>query len=158
MSQPSAILIYAYRWRFKTEIRTGEVAVPYTTMVPVLAAVQDDEYGQEEATTLISSTGMTCLRRIAGKGERTEEFMLDDSPLSIGSGVQADIKIKDKGISRFHARISREGEMIFIKDMNSTNGTWVNDRRLTVYELCPVRNGDIIRLAESRFELIDTSD
>lgn len=154
----AAFLVYSNRWRFKTAISTNEAAVPYTTTVPVLATVQDKEYGQEEPTTLISSTGMTCLRRIAGKGERAEEFMLDDSPLSIGSGVQADIIIKDKGISRFHARISREGEMIFIKDMNSTNGTWVNDRRLTVYELCPVRNGDIIRLAESRFELIDTSD
>ena len=70
---------------------------------------------------------------------------------------RADIVIKDSGISRLHARIIREGEMYFIKDMNSTNGTWINDRRISVYELCPIKNGDVIKLAKSCFELIDTA-
>lgn len=157
LSAAAVFLLYRRR-QYKAAIRTKETAVPCTMSLPVIAAAGSREAGREEPTMLISSGGMTYLRRIGRKGESAEEFVLDDSPLSIGSGAQADILIKDKGISRFHARISREGEMIFIKDMNSTNGTWVNDRRLTVYELCPVRNGDVIRLAESRFELIDTSD
>ncbi len=154
----AAVFLLYRRWGYKATIHTKDTAVPCTMALPVIAVAESNEADQEEPTMLITSRSMAYLRRMGRKGESAEEFVLNDSPLSIGSGAQADIVIKDKGISRFHARISREGEMFFIKDMNSTNGTWVNDRRLTVYELCPVRNKDVIRLAESRFELIDTSD
>ena len=111
----------------------------------------------DNATVLISMMENTLLRRIVKDGPR-DEYMVTQSNVSIGSGAAADIVIKDSGISRLHARLTREGEMYFIKDMNSTNGTWINDHRLSVYEMCPVRNGDVIRLAQSRFELIDTSE
>lgn len=96
------------------------------------------------------------LRRIHSAAGQDEYIITEDS-VSIGSGASADIVIKDSGISRLHARIIREGEMYFIKDMNSTNGTWINDRRISVYELCPIKNGDVIKLAKSCFELIDTA-
>lgn len=154
------IIILYRRFGNKSEICTSKVVVPYTTtytnIEPVVVADKDSY--KEEPTMMISGGGKLFLRRLVGKGEPGEEFTLGDSPLSIGSSPQSDLVIKDRGISRLHARISREGEMVFIKDMNSTNGTWVNERRLTVYELCPLKNGDVIRLAESRFELIDTSD
>lgn len=112
---------------------------------------------QEQATVVLGMVGGACLRRIPKAGQAAQEYMLMENSMSIGSGTAADIVIRDSGISRLHARVTREGDMYFIKDMNSTNGTWVNDRRLSVYELCPVRNGDIIRLAQSSFELIDTT-
>ena len=107
------------------------------------------------STMLLS--GMACTKLIMrGKGSRGDrEFILEDMPVTIGS-AKADIVIDEPGISRIHARISREGELLFIKDMNSTNGTWVNDHQLTVYELCKINNGDIIKLADTSFELIDT--
>lgn len=112
---------------------------------------------QEQATVVLGMVGGACLRRVPKAGQAAQEYVLMENSVSIGSGAAADIVIKDSGISRLHARVTKEGEMYFVKDMNSTNGTWVNDRRLSVYELCPVRNGDVIRLAQSSFELIDTA-
>lgn len=114
------------------------------------------EGADDRRTVLLCGKEYARLVRL-DSGNAVREYFLEDSPLCLGSGSQADIVLEDQGISRIHARISKEGEMLFIKDMNSTNGTWVNDRRLTVYELCPVRNGDIIKLAGSRFELFDTT-
>lgn len=116
--------------------------------------VGDNESGQ--ATIVIGMGTMKSLRRIHSAAGQDEYIITEDS-VSIGSGASADIVIKDSGISRLHARIIREGEMYFIKDMNSTNGTWINDRRISVYELCPIKNGDVIKLAKSCFELIDTA-
>ena len=83
------------------------------------------------------------------------EYAILEDVVTIGSS-QADLIINEPEISRIHARISREGELLFIKDMNSTNGTWVNEHKLEVYEVCPVRHKDIIKLADIKFELIDT--
>lgn len=116
--------------------------------------VGDNESGQ--ATIVIGMGTMKSLRRIHSAAGQDEYIITEDS-VSIGCGASADIVIKDSGISRLHARIIREGEMYFIKDMNSTNGTWINDRRISVYELCPIKNGDVIKLAKSCFELIDTA-
>lgn len=132
-----------YEHRFHREIETGWNN-----------EAGDNESGQ--ATVVIGMGTMKSLRRIAGAAGQDEYIITEDS-VSIGSGASADIVIKDSGISRLHARIIREGEMYFIKDMNSTNGTWINDRRISVYELCPIKNGDVIKLAKSCFELIDTA-
>ena len=37
----------------------------------------------------------------------------------------------DLGVSRIHARFERNGSRLFIRDLNSTNGTWINGLRLT---------------------------
>lgn len=107
------------------------------------------------STMLLSGTACTKLIMRGKQKHGDREFVLEDMPVTIGS-AKADIIIDEPGISRIHARISREGELLFIKDMNSTNGTWVNEHQLTVYELCKISNGDTIKLADTCFELIDT--
>lgn len=111
---------------------------------------------QEERTMLLSATPRTKIRLLSKNRGGDVEYDIVDTPVSLGSGNQADILLEYEGISRIHARISKEGSMLFIKDMNSTNGTWVNERQLSIYELCPIKDGDIIRLAATSFEIIDT--
>ena len=52
----------------------------------------------------------------------------------IGRSVDADIVISDPAISRIHAEITI-GSKIMLRDLNSTNGTWHNDQRITEIEL-----------------------
>lgn len=60
-----------------------------------------------------------------------ENIILDHFPFMIGSSDQADATLNVPGISRTHVRISKEGDEYYIEDMNSTNGTWLNDTMLT---------------------------
>ncbi len=67
----------------------------------------------------------------------------------------------DKGVSRVHARIRRNGEQFFVEDMESSNGTFVNGIALKHEESHPIKNGDEIRLGELRmhiYMLADTAD
>lgn len=160
------------------KIVTSELKLPYETENPEIKAhnetidiwhyeavengagskdsKKDMDKGMDGATVVIGAQALKSLRRISKSGQGMDEYLIMEDSVSVGSGSSADIIIKDSGISRLHARITREGEMFFIKDMNSTNGTWINERRISVYELCPIKNGDVIRLARSSFELIDT--
>lgn len=60
-----------------------------------------------------------------------ETFDLLKEVVSIGREAQNDIVLKDSEISRNHARISRKGGAYVLEDLGSTNGTFVNKRRLT---------------------------
>lgn len=49
------------------------------------------------------------------------------------------------GVSRFHAVIMLVNDAFHIKDMGSTNGTRINDRKIPPYRLVPFRSGDTLR-------------
>ena len=53
----------------------------------------------------------------------------------------------DYGISRVHALIRKDGNGYQIIDLNSTNGTWLENQRLTPQTPTPLQSGDRIRLA-----------
>lgn len=55
------------------------------------------------------------------------------------------------GLSRRHAKIRRAGSGYEIIDLNSTNGTWLNDERLNPYQPYPLTSGAQLRLGRMRF-------
>jgi hypothetical protein len=54
------------------------------------------------------------------------------------------------GVSRQHAQVKREGARVLIRDLESTNFTWVNLEKLLPNVDYPVHSGDIIRLGQLR--------
>lgn len=69
--------------------------------------------------------------------------------LSIGRSSDADVRIEDRYASGLHARIYTHGSRFYIEDMNSTNGTLLNDEALEgEAELGP---GDVIRIGDTEF-------
>ena len=73
---------------------------------------------------------------------------------SIGSDIviDSDIVIQDnKTISRSHAEISKDFDSVFIRDLGSKNGTYLNGRRLIANKLYEIKNGDKIRLSNEEF-------
>ncbi|MEM9950069.1 MAG: FHA domain-containing protein [Chloroflexota bacterium] len=49
------------------------------------------------------------------------------------------------GVSRFHAQITLVNDVFHIKDMGSTNGTRINDKKIPPYRLVPFNSGDTLR-------------
>jgi pSer/pThr/pTyr-binding forkhead associated (FHA) protein len=56
-------------------------------------------------------------------------------------------------ISRLHARIIKEGDLYFLEDLNSTNGTWAEQMQLDPYELFPVEDGMRVTFASAEYEV-----
>jgi len=59
----------------------------------------------------------------------------------------------EKGVSRRHARLLLKGADLLVEDLDSSNGTWVNDVRLTANQPFPVNHGDHVRLGRLRMRI-----
>jgi diguanylate cyclase (GGDEF)-like protein len=69
----------------------------------------------------------------------------------IGRSSRSDICIDQESVSRKHAKLSHLGRAVIIRDLESTNGTLVNDERVAEYEL---RNGDLVKIGRTIFKFI----
>jgi pSer/pThr/pTyr-binding forkhead associated (FHA) protein len=58
------------------------------------------------------------------------------------------------GVSRLHAKILYIDSRFHLKDMGSTNGTWLNQIRLDAYQMVPLDHGDEIRLGQLKFSIL----
>lgn len=72
---------------------------------------------------------------------------LTETESVIGRGATATIVINDGGASRNHARIIWNGKAAGLEDLQSTNGTLLNGRRVTV---SPLEQGDVIEIGGTR--------
>lgn len=81
------------------------------------------------AASLIRSAVMLVVHvRMAGERERSYYF--ERSEISIGRVDGQDIELRADDVSRRHARVSWRGDRVRITDNSSTNGTYVNSRRI----------------------------
>ncbi|MFG1775675.1 FHA domain-containing protein [Micromonospora sp. NPDC049051] len=71
----------------------------------------------------------------------------------IGRAPTADIVVHDAHLSRRHAEVWLTGEGATLADLGSTNGTWLNDRRITGVER--LADGDVIRLGRTELRVFD---
>ena len=69
--------------------------------------------------------------------------------ISIGRSEAADIAIADQFTSHMHARVTRRGAYHFVVDLGSTNGTFLNDRRIDSDTQLKVH--DTLRIGQSIF-------
>ncbi|MCA1840730.1 MAG: FHA domain-containing protein [Actinobacteria bacterium] len=65
----------------------------------------------------------------------------------IGQDPISEIKLTDPAASFNHCQISRQGQSLFLRDLGSKTGTYVNDELLTVPR--PLQDGDVIRIGQS---------
>ena len=71
----------------------------------------------------------------------------------MGRGDQAEIRLEDPFASSRHARLIRQGAVIVIEDMGSTNGTYLNEELLSGPQ--PLHAGDRVRIGDSEFTYMD---
>ncbi len=79
--------------------------------------------------------------------EINKSFDLIKDKNIIGRDPESNIVIDDIEISRSHLAITKEGETFQIEDLNSTNGTFLNGKKLE--KLTVIKNGDLISLGEN---------
>lgn len=76
-----------------------------------------------------------------------KEFELTGSEIIIGRDVGVDVTIPSPAISRRHAKLTRDGDAYMIEDLGSSNGTFINEERLTARR--QLKSGDKIRLGKA---------
>lgn len=72
-------------------------------------------------------------------------------PARIGRIDSNDVKVSDPSVSRVHAEVYREGTALYIRDLESTNGTMVNGKKVRQRKLNP---GDIVIVGETKLRWV----
>ena len=84
--------------------------------------------------------------------EEGDAFPLDSAPVTVGRGGQNDLVLDgDEFASSRHARIELRGDGVWVQDLDSTNGTYVNGSRVAGAQRLDA--GDILRVGETDLRL-----
>lgn len=92
--------------------------------------------------------------RKAWRRERFPELLLPGPgpyPLSIGRAPGSVLRLTHHTVSRMHAQLRHTGDGWSLRDLGSSNGTWVNGRRVT--GSVAVRPGDHVQFGQEGFRL-----
>src|SRR3954468_284502 len=102
---------------------------------------------------LVSTTRRdACVVHIypTGPGMGTR-YPLSDTPVVLGRGNDCDIRINDHSVSRRHARIQPGADGYYAVDLQSTNGTFVNDVPASI---CKLKDGDYLRVGNCIYRFL----
>jgi hypothetical protein len=69
--------------------------------------------------------------------------------VTLGRGEGADIRLEDPYASSRHCRIARQGDLLVLEDLNSTNGTYLNGEEVRGPQ--PLHPGDRISIGDNEF-------
>ena len=96
------------------------------------------------------------LAAITGKLKDTV-IAMSEGPVLIGRQTGANLRIRNAAVSRRHALIEKDGDKYIIADLDSRNGTFVNDMPV---KRCELHHGDRVQIGESQFFFLidDTED
>jgi hypothetical protein len=134
------VLLYLFIWRI---VRTAsrDVRLPQESFVLAPGSVPglDDQPGIEAGRLVV----VTSPARREG-----EEWVLDSAPITVGRASRNDIDLgRDEYASSDHARIEPRRDGVWLEDVGSTNGTYLNGARVTrPKRLSP---GDVVRIGET---------
>ena len=98
----------------------------------------------DESVRRLGSTGPLAIRWLMPP-LAARWLPLDGTRIDIGRGPGVAVALDAAGLSRRHAEIYRQGPACIAHDLGSTNGTYVNGRRV---EYAPLSEGDVLRLGD----------
>lgn len=85
-------------------------------------------------------------------GDLTGQEISIERDMLVGRHQQADIVLQESDVSRKHAAFVLKDQALWLQDLNSSNGTFINDVRLTGESL--LKEGDIVQFASVKFSLL----
>ena len=109
------------------------------------------EYEPVDVTDEVDRAGAALVVR-SGGGRAGESFVVDRDRMSIGRTPDAAVFLDDVTVSRNHALIVRRDDGLYIDDLGSLNGTYVNRRRIESHKL---DDGDEIQVGKYKLSYLE---
>jgi hypothetical protein len=134
------VLLYLFIWRI-VRAAARDVSLPQESFV--LAPGSIPGLGEEP----VVEVGKLVVLKSPALREG-EEWELDSAPLTLGRSSRNDVQLeRDEFASSSHARIEPRRDGVWLEDIGSTNGTYLNGIRLTRPKRLTA--GDVVRIGET---------
>jgi pSer/pThr/pTyr-binding forkhead associated (FHA) protein len=142
------VLLYLFVVRVIRSAGRDRTAPSQDSMILTPAAARAQGLGRGAPTR--RSTRLVVQR--SPSLEEGDEFPLNSAPVTVGRGGQNDLVLTgDEFASARHARIEVRGDGVWVQDLDSTNGTYVNGSRVAGAQR--VDDGDVLRVGETDFRV-----
>jgi pSer/pThr/pTyr-binding forkhead associated (FHA) protein len=130
----------------------ADVSGPHEHGDDTTAAWQIGEGGDIKALDpeQIASDAETLVIR-AGGGRAGETFLVTGDQMTIGRSPEAEVFLDDVTVSRNHALLVRRRDGVYIDDLGSLNGTYVNRRRIESHKL---QDGDELQVGKYKLTFL----
>jgi pSer/pThr/pTyr-binding forkhead associated (FHA) protein len=99
-------------------------------------------------------TGIPWIEYYQVGGSRPVKMELSQFPFVIGRDESADFTVESTRVSRRHAVLDEQDGAFVLRDLDSTNGTYVNGKRVSEV---PVTTGDVVVIADFEFTFFSES-
>lgn len=140
-------MIYGFRFLFLTH-RENDLKLIILFWIIGMIMGYSMFRSRRRGYTDIYETGIWCLTEKNG----IQEIKLTHLPAVLGrKPEEADYILADEGVSRKHLQIFLQDTKLFITDIGSTNGTFLNTQRLEIDMPVEIREGDVIGIAQSEY-------
>ena len=133
----------------KAETLPVDAAIIESPVVPT--GTWDESAVQREHTDTGEPPGPPMLY-LTQNGKTVKSFIFEKARLLIGRSDHNDLSIDSRFVSRHHLLLVRSGKSTFLMDLNSTNGTFVNSRRVSNHVLV---DSDVISIGHHRIKFCD---
>ncbi len=140
-------MIYGFRFLFLTH-RENDLKVIILFWIIGIIMGYSMLRSRRRRNTDIYENGIWCLTEKNGM----QKIELTHLPAVLGrKPEEADYILADEGVSRKHLQIFLQDTKLFITDVGSTNGTFLNTQRLEIDMPVEIREGDVIGIAQSEY-------
>lgn len=147
--------------RLYRQLSDGSLDLSPPSVPPMMGSRDEEDEPVTEQFELAASESMPAAARDRGVLVRVDGpsngqvFALDTPELLIGRGQAAHFRLSDEGVSRRHALLLHTRSHYFIQDLDSSNGTFLEGRRV---KRAPLMEGDLLQFgphAGFRFCMMD---
>ena len=94
----------------------------------------------------------TCLVKIEKQG-KTEAKTLEGERFTFGRALDCSVVLQHESISRKHLEMACRKGKIYLKDLGSSNGSYINGKRMKADEIREYVAGDILRIGNSEYSI-----
>ena len=136
------VLLYLFIWRIVASA-SKDVRTPQESMI----------ISPSEAAGLRRMAAAPRGRLVVVDSPALDELTVDSAPLPLGRGGQNTVALDgDEFASARHARVEARADGLWVEDLGSTNGTFVNGARVTTPR--KLEPGDVLRVGQTDLRVV----
>ncbi len=144
------VVLYLFLlWVARSALRDLRGAGP--SVQAAAAPPMPDATGLYSASAAVADLASRAPRLVVERAPGHDSGMIYDldGDVVLGRGDRAEIRLEDPFASSSHARVFKQGNILVIEDLRSTNGTYLNEELLETPR--PLHPGDRVRIGDSEF-------
>ncbi len=150
VQQPTASPAADRSTRWEPQARSAPAPPAPLSRVPIVPPTLPVAEPDSDSTRRISARQareLRLARRSLALGDGILRREFQQSRVVVGRARSADYPVDDPNVSRRHAMLYWEGDQLYVKDLGSTNGTFVNGRPMTAGRLV---DGDVLAVGGAK--------